>query len=99
MKNLIRIAYLIIALLISLFNPHQSAHGESNMDADTIFKAERISRSDVIVLNATLDRVFPLFGPMEEKNGPMDGIRKLFSQTRIKTGRKPSIISCRQEKP
>ena len=30
------------------------------------FKAQRLSRTGVITLNASLDQVFPLFGPMRE---------------------------------
>ena len=34
---------------------------------DTAFKAKRISRTNSIILNASIKKVFPLFGPIEEK--------------------------------
>jgi len=34
---------------------------------ETIFKAKRITRTSSIILNASLKRVFPFFGPIEEK--------------------------------
>jgi hypothetical protein len=39
---------------------------EENM-AVSVFKSERISRTSTITLNAPLERVFPLFGPVREK--------------------------------
>jgi len=39
---------------------------EENMAA-SVFKSERISRTSTITLNAPLKRVFPLFGPIREK--------------------------------
>jgi hypothetical protein len=41
---------------------------EENMAAP-VFKSERISRTSTITLHAPLEEVFPLFGPIREKEG------------------------------
>ena len=44
--------------------------GRTNSEDDLTslnFESERISRTSIITLNAPLDKVFPLFGPIKEK--------------------------------
>jgi hypothetical protein len=61
MKNFIVFTCLI---LIGL---NQMMFGGRKIMKETTFKAKRISRTNSMILNASLKTVFPLFGPIAEK--------------------------------
>jgi hypothetical protein len=53
-----------ILLLLALTQMRMITHAQKS---ESDFKAERISRSSTITIHSSIDKVFPLFGPLLEK--------------------------------